>query len=31
MSDPIPRKGLTPKFWEKKPLKEMSQLSLIHI
>jgi len=25
MSDPIPRKGLTPKFWEKKPLKEMSQ------
>ena len=25
MSDPIPRKGLAPRFWEKKPLKEMSQ------
>ena len=25
MSDPIPRKGLAPKFWEKKPLQEMSQ------
>ncbi|MFG6516012.1 YcgN family cysteine cluster protein [Sulfitobacter sp. 1A13496] len=25
MSDPIRRKGLTPKFWEKKPLTEMSQ------
>ena len=25
MSDPIPRKGLAPKFWEQKPLKEMSQ------
>ena len=25
MSDPIPRKGLAPRFWEKKPLAEMSQ------
>ena len=25
MSDPIVRKGLTPKFWEQKPLSEMNQ------
>jgi hypothetical protein len=25
MSDPITRKGLAPRFWEKKPLKELSQ------
>jgi uncharacterized cysteine cluster protein YcgN (CxxCxxCC family) len=25
MSDPIPRAGLAPKFWEKKPLTKMSQ------
>ena len=25
MTDPIPRNGLTPRFWEKKPLSDLSQ------